>query len=304
MYYLCKLSGVAGCTFAKNVGYTVTLRDKLQTIVTAMVTVLIGVMGLLSVIATEGLITLMGRAYRFINICHSLTCFVVMYRRNHHLVRKVEEIIEIDKQLRPNAPGYSEIRKIIIVTIVTYLTALLLMVLNDLNYCVFAAHCNACTWLYCISYYMFYIVNASVLTVLFFFLVALKERFTIIKLNVIGRNLQHIKRLINLDRRLRTMSNSVNEIFQPIILGRVVVIGMDIIYLIMGSIAYTDSVYIKIATTCVCSGHTFEIVGIIYCFSTLRKEVRKQIQPTSATKTIRISSNLVYLLGDDKRTYS
>lgn len=185
--------------------------------------------------------------------------------------------------------------------IVAYLTPLLLIVLNDLNYCVFTTHCSASIWLYCMSYYIFYIVNASVLTVLFFFLIALKERFRIVKLNVIGRNPRRIKRLINLDRSLRTMSRSVNDIFQPIILGRVVVIGMDIIYLIIGSIAYTDSVYFKIATIFVCGGHTFEIVGIIYCFSTLQKEVKEHIQPTSVLYELSLMWSIykVILLSQD-----
>lgn len=280
LYHLSKLSGLAIYTYTKSAGYTVTWRDKLQAIITTTaIAIFIIFLSLRTIFETEGVMTLTKIGHRFVNTFYSLLCYVVMNRKNRRVIENLEKIDAIDKQLKINSEEYTKIRKATLFIIMAYFAILSLLVLNDFSYCI-STDCAIWVYLYFFSYYICYTINASVLTLLCVLLFVLKRRFQLANRQIRKTHIENIKKLLNIYQRLRSMSRDVNNTFQGPILGRVVVTSMDMIHRIMAMIAYTDIVYFKLATLLLHVEHTFEIVGIIYCFSTLRKEVRNVVYLT------------------------
>lgn len=149
--------------------------------------------------------------------------------------------------------------------------------LSDIHYWIYTENYSITTSmaLYCIHYYFCYISHACVFTMLYSFVLLLTRRVQSANAQIMVTisNPRKVVVLMEVCRQLRLIARSVNKVFQAPILGRIVVICVNMTYGLFGVIAYSDNVYMKFTTLVWCFGHTFEVVSVIYCFQALHKEV-------------------------------
>lgn len=201
-----------------------------------------------------------------------------MYWNSRRVIFIVKEIVNSDnllKQWTGYHLSYSVTRKLALQIFGMQVIIPILLILGDIHYYTKVKAPTLWLTFYSISYQMFYFSSACIFAILYFFLLLLRIRFQFINRQIFLLHTSQCKiiYIINSHRDLRTISQHVNTAFRAQILGRVVVICMDLTYVIFGTIAVSDNGYLKFTTLVWCYGHSFEVMLIIFCFWALSKEV-------------------------------
>lgn len=294
LHLLCKISGVAPFTLnTRNISqkrkYFVLVRDKVFTLMVATTILSLGIADLSQTFRFNNIKNVSRVLTRSGYIFNSLVILTTMYLRKEHIIDIIEEIIFVERQLERITSSvicYKKTRMSMLMSVSGYAVSLLVYTACRVFYQ------RSLIALYLCYYYNFFIMSASTISFLFFFLAELKRVFTSIneflKTNISKtqsvidiRKIYHVQKL---HRRLREISKKINGIFQIVVLGKL--------------IASTIFTFTTLFTFVVSEWNTFwangvavgasvwliviggEICAIIYFFDSLRSEVSKHLYAT------------------------
>lgn len=300
LHFLCKMSGVA--TFSLNTRnvpqkrkYFVLLRDKILTSIVATTILSLGFADLSQTFRFNNIKDVSRVLTRSGYIFNSLIILTAMYLRKERVIDTIEEIIFVERQLERITNSticYKKTRRSTLISVSGYAASLLVYTACRLFYQ------RSLIALYLCYYYNFFIMSASSISFLFFFLAELKRGFA--SINVFLKtdiskthsviDIRQIYQVQKLHRRLREISKEINAIFQVVVLGKLIsstIFTFTTLFTFVVSewnTFWANGVAVGAAAWLIVIGG--EICAIIYFFDSLRSEVSKQPFPHSTTLSI------------------
>lgn len=219
----------------------------------------------------------------------TLSSLITMYYHREDVIQSMENLVDINNRVELETAtrnNYGKTRRDIIMIILVYMVLVVMAFMNDVLYENPVAHFPT---IYFVYYYTYYIVTASGLTMLLFFLIELRKMFralnNYLEADIYKINKVHVDRiqklklkveeLSRIGRLLLTTSKRVNKIFQVLLLGKITttwLFTLGVAFKLTSnsvlSLKYYKEVYVIWS-----AAHILEILAAIKLFTSVRKEV-------------------------------
>lgn len=286
-YYFWKYTGVIAMTYITDQGFVVLKSDEYLTLgLFFILLVFVAANFLLFDYIDKTSSGVLNAIYLSSFTMTSIINFVILYVHSKSIVNAMIKLNLIDVSLKKENMEipYSKTRKSIIASLIIYFVIYITLVLLDL-YSILRYHFSISKFCYLLYYYTFGILNMSTTILILFFLKEICRRFRAVNTKFgqkPGRFVKEVKCLLQIHRQLRELGKNVNNIFQGILLGKVVSSSSVNVYVLFNYFVYWNTVvasnrYGAIVWGVWGVGRIFEIVAIVHYFSSVHNEVSQML---------------------------
>lgn len=214
----------------------------------------------------------------------TLSYVLASYYHKQNLITSIENLIFANagiEKVSNTRSSYGQTRKQVLRCIFVYLSIVILAFSVDFFYEDLVGHFPLSYYVY---YYAYYVLTASALTMLFFFLIEIERMFKVIN-NYLGfdnmkfREQEEMTRKVievqKIHRLLRNTSKTVNKIFDVVILGKVTVTSIFIVVVVFKFASNTilPIKYYKEMYTLWSTIHFMEVAVVVKLFTAVKTEV-------------------------------
>lgn len=212
-----------------------------------------------------------------------LVNILVMRYYNRQIISCFAELTAIDEKLKKLGCSiyYIQIKRDSLKMLLVYSVTFFVIIIVDLHF-VSQVQVPLGRSLHIAFYYMFFVINASVSLLIFFFLAELLRRFRVINnwfFNVRKRHVSESGHFLKMHRQLRNVMKEVNVVFQGMVLGKVFSTSTTTLYNLFVYFTQWGRINLNqqrgaILSGAWCLGHILEMIGLVHYFCSAKFEVR------------------------------